>query len=109
MVPSGDEAALLHYFSANLDDHTATATKNVLASPGPAPFFERAVHYNGLTQASLDELNHKARALHSEVLDRLNAEALRLQSADKDQPDAAHRFRSGAFIYSANDPEESSE
>lgn len=94
-----DEASRLGYLGANLGDHAAAAAENLLTEP--PPFFERAVHYNGLSAASLTALDALARDLLGDVLARLNAEALRLQDADAAGDDRAGRFRAGAFIYGA--------
>ena len=95
-LPEEDDAQL-GYFGANLGDHAEAAMANLAATP--APFFERAVHYNGLSEVSLQVLEQRARVLQSEVLKTLNAEALRLQQRDANVPDATGRFRCGAFVY----------
>lgn len=101
-----DEAGRLGYFGGNLGDHAAAASANLLAPPGEAPFFERAVHYNRLTPGSLAKLEVLARALQAESLTRLNAEAAALQQADAERPGAAGRFRCGAYILTdPGDPE----
>lgn len=92
-----DEAARLAYFGANLGDHGEAATENLLAEA--PPFFERAVHYNGLSAESLQALDAEARQLLSEVLAKLNAEALRLQEQDGTNTNAEGRFRAGTFVY----------
>ena len=43
---SGDDRQL-YYFGRNLHDHVAAAVENVLAAQ--PPFFERAVHYDGVS------------------------------------------------------------
>lgn len=98
-LPSRDETALFGYFGANLGDHAEAATRNLQAAPEPGPFFERAVHYNRLSQKSLDELNDLARQLQSDALSKLNARSLELQIRDAKLQDASGRFRCGAFIY----------
>ncbi|WP_138469748.1 DUF6502 family protein [Poseidonocella sp. HB161398] len=99
LVPSRDEAMLLGYYAANLGDHAEASAANLLAAPGPGPFFERAVHYNKLSQASLDALEAMARERQLELLKELNAEALRLQRSDIEAGRAAGRIRIGAFVY----------
>jgi Family of unknown function (DUF6502) len=98
-LPSREDAALLGYFGANLGDHAEAAATNVLAAPKPGPFFERAVHYDQLTPAALDELEELARRLQSEALSTLNRRALALQKRDAGDSAAAGRFRCGAFVY----------
>lgn len=109
-LPNRDEDALLGYFGANLGDHAEAATANLEASPGPGPYFERAVHYNKLTPDALAELEALARQLQSDVLSRLNTEALTLQQRDAGDDAATGRFRCGAFVYkSEQDPREADE
>lgn len=98
-TPHWNQADLLHYFGANLGDHAEAAVANVMAGPGNAPFFERAVHYNQLTPESRAELDALARDLQMEALQALSDKALQLQEQDKDKPDATERFRCGGFIY----------
>ncbi|WP_157982199.1 DUF6502 family protein [Oceanicella sp. SM1341] len=99
-VPGADGAALLGYLGANLGDHAEAAAANIAAAPGPGRFFERAVHYNRLSPASVAELDALARRLQSEALEALNARALELQEADEQAADTATlRFRCGAFVY----------
>ena len=95
-LPQGDDARL-EYFSANLGDHAEAATEN-LSSEDP-PFFERAVHYNQLSNHSIAVLEAQARLRQHEVMKELNAEALRLQKADASKAEAKGRFRCGAFVY----------
>lgn len=98
-LPRRDEAALIGYYGANLGDHAEAAAANLLAAPEPGPYFERAVHYNQLTPAALDELEDLARRLQGEALAELNARALALQRRDAGDPAAVGRFRCGAFVY----------
>jgi len=97
-LPSKDFKALLGYFGDNLGDHCTVAVENVLTAPDPGPNFERAVHYNQLTQASLIELEDTARRIQQEALEKINIKARELQDIDKNEPDAKNRFRCGSFI-----------
>ena len=90
-LPGGDESKL-GYFGANLGDHAEAAAAN-LATDDP-PFFERAVHYNQLSDEAVTALETLARKRQHEVLSELNAEALRLQDGN-----GTARFRCGAYIY----------
>ncbi|MGI9415258.1 MAG: DUF6502 family protein [Hyphomicrobiales bacterium] len=98
-LPAQDEEALVGYFGANLGDHAEAAAANLDAAPEPGPFFERAVHYNKLTPATVAKLETRARDLQSDVLSKLNAEALDLQKRDAGDKSATGRFRCGAFVY----------
>ena len=102
-LPNEDEEATLGYWGANLGDHVEAATQNVLSAPKPGPFFERAVHYNRLSETSMMELDTLARSLQQEVLAKLNARALALQTGDETDPQALGRFRCGAFVFRSSD------
>ncbi|MBE3639850.1 DUF6502 family protein [Mangrovicoccus algicola] len=99
LVPGRDSAMLLGYYAANLGDHAEAAAANLLAAPGPGPFFERAVHYNRLSPASLEALDALARDGQMQLLRALSAEALRLQRADIAAGSGTGRIRIGAFVY----------
>jgi hypothetical protein len=107
-LPSGDDAALLGYFGANLGDHALVAAENLQAAPDPGRFFERAVHYNQLTPGALDELEVLARRMQQDALEALNTWALALQERDAGDEAATGRFRCGAFVYRSDkaEPEE---
>jgi len=101
-IPSSDEESLFNYLANNLGDHSEASVANVLEAPNKAPYFERAVHYNKLSQASLDQLDALSRKLQQSALEKINARALELQKMDKANSSATGRFRCGAFIYNAN-------
>lgn len=98
-IPSSDEKALIGYLENNLGDHAEAAITNVMQAPEPPLFFERAVHYNRLTNDSLLELDELSRKLQQEALEVINARAYEFQQKDKSSPDATGRFRCGVFIY----------
>jgi Family of unknown function (DUF6502) len=54
-VPEEGFSEKVFYFSQNIHDHTAATVSNVLG--GARPFLERCVHYQGLTQVSIDALS----------------------------------------------------
>lgn len=101
-LPTGDDAKL-DYFAANLGDHAEAAVTNLTAEE--APFFERAVHYNRLSDDSLTALEAMARSKQHAMMKELNAEANRLQRNDTRNKHAQGRFRFGAFIYVENSEE----
>lgn len=105
-VPSGDDAALTGYLGANLGDHALAAAENVLAAPAPGPHFERAAHYNRLTPEALAELDGLSRRLLGEALAEINARAAALQARDAGRPDAAGRFRAGAYLLTREEADE---
>jgi len=95
-LPTGDDAKL-SYFADNIGDHTEAAVSN-LASDDP-PYFERAVHYNQLSDDAVNSLEALARKRQHEILKELNIEALRLQKRDAKTGTGNARFRCGVFIY----------
>lgn len=97
-----DDAGLLGYLGANLGDHAEAATGNLMAERPPAPFFERAVHYNQLSDESVETLDSMARKNQEEALTALNRTAQRLQEDDRRHGQATGRFRCGVFIYRAD-------
>lgn len=78
--PGRDEQ--LFYFARNLHDHIAAAAANVLAS-GPAPFFDRSVHYDRLGEAAAARLEAAARDAAQRLLLDLNKLALELVEAQE--------------------------
>jgi len=99
LFPNKDETMLTSYYAANLGDHAEAATLNLLASPQPGPCFERAVHYNHLSRASVATLESLSRDRMMAVLTEINAEALARQRADAGDPEATRRVRIGAYIH----------
>jgi hypothetical protein len=89
---------MTYYFGRNLHDHVAAAVHNVLGEA--LPFLERSVNYNNLSPAAVGELTDLSRRRAMEVLQELNAEALRLQQRDSGQPGASLRFNFGVYSFS---------
>jgi len=92
------------FFAENVGDHLAAAVDNLLEDQ--PKFLERAVFYNRLRPASVDEIEAKARDLGGAVLVELNKDALERQTADLDTEEPTERFRFGVFFYreGADDP-----
>ncbi len=105
-LPHSDQDALLAYLAHNLGDHATAAVANVLAAPSPGAHFERAVHYNHLSESSLNELESLSRRLLQQALEQINARAIELQDRDKGDAATTNRFRCGAFVFceDSNDP-----
>ena len=95
LVAPGDAATQLGYLAANTGDHTEAAVANVLG--GVTPFLDQAVHYNGLTEASVARLEDRARSLAATALETLNDAAKTAQ--DRDRGRGIHRIRFGAYFY----------
>ena len=82
----------LDYLAANLADHMAAAVTNVVDAPRLP---ERAVHYNGLSAAALDEIETLWRAEAERALLAVNAQARALQ----DRSPGTGRFRAGTYLW----------
>ncbi|MEM1066931.1 MAG: DUF6502 family protein [Pseudomonadota bacterium] len=97
------------FFAANVGDHMAAAAENLLSDP--PPFYERAVFYNRLSTASVDQIEARARELAQAALEELNTESSALQQADRALEDGLERYRFGLYFYreSANAPNDPSE
>jgi pyrroline-5-carboxylate reductase len=76
-------------------DHLAAATSNVLGTT--PPYFERAVHYSGLTDEQAATLAKQFHAGQMELLQELNAKASEMK-ANNDDP-ATARFRAGGYVF----------
>jgi hypothetical protein len=96
-IPSEGTDEMAYFFGRNLHDHLAAAVHNVLGRPDP--FLERSVNYNNLSSAAVAELSELARRRGMEVLQELNARALRLQQQDSGQPGASQRFNFGLYLF----------
>lgn len=87
------------FFGKNLQDHIQAGAANLMGrSP---PFFDRSVYYDGLSQASITELNRLAETLGMQALVRMNEAARTLQTADQGQVDANHRMNFGIFQFNS--------
>ncbi|MEM7269577.1 MAG: DUF6502 family protein [Pseudomonadota bacterium] len=87
----------VYFFAENVGDHLAAAVENLLSDK--PPFMERAVFYNRLRPASVDEIEAKAREAGAALLVELNKDALERQTEDAPEPEATERFRFGVFFY----------
>lgn len=93
-LPRGGGEPQLYYFGRNLHDHLAAAVENVV---GPSPrFFERAVHYDGLSDGLAARLEERAREIAMEALKQANAEA---HTACAEDAGGRHRWNFGIYIY----------
>lgn len=91
--PLPGSAAQLDYLARNGGDFLNAATANVITQP--APFFERAVHYDGLSKDAVAELEAAYEAAQMQVLEAINAQAAALQASAP----GTTRFRAGGYFY----------
>ncbi len=96
-----DEKAF--FLGMNVSDHLEAASQNLLANQ--PPFVERCVYYDGLSEASIQELKALAEQQGMEMLQALNKKALELKEKDQ-QKSATETQRMNAGIYFFNQPQE---
>ena len=98
-VPQGGDEQQLYYFARNLHDHVASAVANISAE---APrFLERAVHYDGLSEAVAADLEARSRALAMEALTAANRQAHRACETDEG---GRWRWNFGVYIFAEDVP-----
>ena len=101
LVPkSGDEQAL-YYFGRNLHDHIAVAVANISADK--APFLERAVHYDGLSEKLARQLEGQSRSLAVSALQSANKDAF---TACRTDEGGEWRWTFGVYVYAEQVPDE---
>jgi len=100
-IPSGDLDRLAYYFGRNLGDHIAAAGHNLIGER--PPYMERALAFDGLSEAAIAQLTEEAGRLGMAMLIQLNAMAVRLAEADPPDPAAAQRFMTGLYVFSTQD------
>jgi hypothetical protein len=93
-APRAGDDRQLYYFGRNLHDHAAAAVENILASE--PPFFERAVHYEGVSREMTDAMLALARRVANDSVQMVNYEA---QSAYADDPGGTWRWNFGIYLY----------
>jgi len=89
------------FFGKNLHDHTAAVCDNLIAAQSQqlSPFIDRCVYYDGLTNASVNELRTLSEELTMQMLKAVNKRAHELQHGDQDQKDAVQRMNLGVYFY----------
>ena len=101
--PGAGAADKLEAFARNLSAHLSAATANLETQT----HFERALHVNRISEASVAALRDEAHRAAEQLLADLNRRALALQDSDAGgdaAADASGRFVFGAFEF-AQDPE----
>ena len=98
VVGTGNTADREAFFAANVGDHLAAASENLLADA--PPFFERAGFYNQLTAASIDQIEETARRDAQSLLEALSHQSSALRRAQDDDDDTPRqRYRMGIYFY----------
>lgn len=94
------------YFGHNLHDHACAAVHN-LSGEG-LPFFERSVHYDALTPASVDTLREAVSQDGMQTLLAFSRLAAELENTDEPSHGQRQRITVGLYFYSeATDPDSS--
>lgn len=97
MFPSGDIEAKLHYFARNTADHIAACDHNLCFPDQTFP--ERALFYDGLSPASVTEIESLVRHWSQEALLAVNRRAVQLASQDDAGGGGDERFTFGLYFY----------
>jgi Family of unknown function (DUF6502) len=97
--PPESEDELMRIAGANVGDHLSAVLMNLLSSP--APLLERAVHADGLTQASARYGTELARQAWTDTLGGLREKLQTLTELDAHAPDNQWRMRIGVYAYYA--------
>lgn len=98
-APPREEDELVRIAGANVGDHLSAVLMNLLSRP--APLLERAIHADGLTQASARHGAELARQAWRDVLAGLREKLQTLTELDADAADNAWRMRIGLYAYFA--------
>lgn len=85
------------FFGANVGDHLAAATENLLSET--PPFFERAVFYNQMTPEAVDRIEASARSQARTMLEDLNRQSSAAHRRDADKTGPRQRYRLGIYFY----------
>ncbi len=93
-APRAGDDRQLYYFGRNLHDHVAAAVENVLqAEP---PYFERAVHYEGVSQQMAEAMLALSRGIAADALQTVNREA---QTAYAQDSGGTWRWNFGVYLF----------
>ncbi|MEN5304857.1 MULTISPECIES: DUF6502 family protein [unclassified Pseudomonas] len=94
------------YFGHNLHDHACAAVHNL--SGDGLPFFERSVHYDALTTASVDTLREAVTKDGMQTLLAFSRLAAELENTDVPSHEQRQRITVGLYFYTeATDPDSS--
>lgn len=85
------------YFGQNLHDHMAAATQNVVG--GSPSFVERSVHYDTLSEDSVNELAKLVERAGMTALKTVNRRAATLSEQDAKSAQSSQRMNFGIYFY----------
>ncbi len=104
-IPQEGFEEKVFYFGHNLHDHAQAAVSNVISQR--ADFFERCVHYDQLSQLSIDVIAEFAKKQSMRVLRGVNKVADVSAFSEPDSQKATMRMTYGIYFY--HEPMQSSE
>lgn len=90
-IPRSGEQELLFFLGRNVADHLQVAAENIQSD---SPMLERSVYYGGLSEQAAHQLHDLYRQQASDVLKRMNQEALRLKDSDPGE----YRINAGTYF-----------
>lgn len=95
--PLAGSEGQLAYLAANGGDYLCAGVANITQTP--APYFERAAHFNQLSAEAVTELDALYREKQMAVLAEVAEAAMRLQETSQ----GTRRFRAGGYFYSEDE------
>jgi len=98
-IPNKGFDEKIFYFGQSLSDHLATGVNNLLGEQ--PPMLERSVHYNALSQASVDELTKLSEKLAMQTLKAISRRAMQLEREDAKSNAPKYRINMGTYFYRA--------
>lgn len=101
-IPSQGLDEKAFFLGMNLSDHMATVSNNLLDQPAK---FERCLYYDGLSEASIEELKQLAADEGMAMLTRLNQRALELKQQDQ-QGQHQQRINVGMYVFDEDESHE---
>ena len=101
-IPQAGFDEKLSYLSLNVGDHAMAAIENTLGRADP--WFERSVHYRGMTPEAIERLRAHAAELGMQSLQTLNTEAQRTEETPGDGA-LNSRFTFGIYFYAEQTPD----
>jgi Family of unknown function (DUF6502) len=100
-IPAKGEDEKAFYLGLGVGDHAAAAVNNVL-NHQPA-CFDRVVHYNHFSAASIAEIESSAREQGNQLLQSINTQAETIEVASGKARQDGKRFTLGVYFYAEDD------
>ena len=100
-IPAKGEDEKAYYMGLGVGDHTAAAVHNILNCQPPN--FDRVVHYTGLSQDSIQDIEQLSRSKGNQYLQEINKKAKQLPTLADTLDVKSKRFTLGVYFYSEDD------